>query len=86
MAEPHTLAFPFTKRRRTGGQAVRRCRALREAVGYHQAPRERTLREPFLGTARSQLEKAKWEAALAAGRAMTFDDAGAYALEVAVRS
>jgi hypothetical protein len=60
--------------------------ALREAVGYHQAPRERALREPFLGAARSRLEEAKWEAALAAGRAMTFDDAAAYALEDAARS
>jgi tetratricopeptide (TPR) repeat protein len=55
--------------------------ALREAVGYHQAPRERALREPFLGAARSRLEEAKWEAAWAEGRAMTFEDAVAYALE-----
>jgi hypothetical protein len=55
-------------------------------VGYHQAPRERALREPFLGAARSRLEEAKWEAALAAGRAMTFEDAAAYALEVAAAS
>jgi predicted ATPase/class 3 adenylate cyclase len=55
--------------------------AVREAVGYHQTPRESALREPFLGTVRSRLEEAKWEAALAEGRAMTFDDAVAYALE-----
>jgi predicted ATPase/class 3 adenylate cyclase len=60
--------------------------ALRASVGYHQAPRERALREPFLGAARSRLEEAKWEAALAAGRAMTFDDAAAYALGVAAGS
>jgi predicted ATPase/class 3 adenylate cyclase len=60
--------------------------ALREAVGYHQAPRERALREPFLGAARSRLGEARWEAALAEGRAMTFDDAVAYALEDAARS
>ncbi len=60
--------------------------ALREAVGYHQAPRERALREPFLGAASSRLEEAKWGAALAEGRAMTFDDAVAYALEDAARS
>jgi tetratricopeptide (TPR) repeat protein len=55
--------------------------AVREAVGYHQTPRESALREPFLGTVRSRLEETKWVAALAEGRAMTFDDAVAYALE-----
>jgi hypothetical protein len=54
---------------------------LREAVAYNQAPRERALREPFLGAARSRLEEATWEAAWAQGRAMTFEDAIAYALE-----
>ena len=54
---------------------------LREAVGYNQAPRESALREPFLGAARSRLEEATWEAAWAQGRAMTFEDAIAYALE-----
>jgi hypothetical protein len=54
---------------------------LREAVAYNQAPRERALREPFLGAARSRLEEATWEAAWAQGRAMTFEDAIAYALK-----
>jgi hypothetical protein len=54
---------------------------LREAVGYNQAPRESALREPFLGAARSRLEEATWEAAWAQGRAMTFEDAIAYALK-----
>jgi tetratricopeptide (TPR) repeat protein len=55
--------------------------ALRESVGYNQAPRERALRQPFLDAARSRLEEATWEAAWAEGRAMTFEDAIAYALE-----
>ena len=59
--------------------------ALREAVGYNQAPRERTLRKPFLGAVRSRLEEAKWEAALVEGRAMTFEGAIAYALESAAK-
>ena len=54
---------------------------LREAVGYNQAPRESALREPFLGAARSRVEEATREAAWVQGRAMTFEDAIAYALE-----
>jgi predicted ATPase len=54
---------------------------LRESVGYRQAPRERALRQPFLDAARSRLEEATWGAAWAEGRAMTFEDAIAYALE-----
>ena len=50
--------------------------ALREAEGYFQAPRERALREPFLGVARSQL----WQEALAQGRAMSLEEAVEYAL------
>ena len=55
--------------------------SLREAVGYHQVPRERALREPFLGAACSRLEEATWHTAWAEGRAMTFADAVAYALQ-----
>jgi len=58
---------------------------LRESVGYRQAPRERALRQPFLDAARSRLEEATWEAALAEGRAMTFEDAITYALEGAAK-
>ena len=38
MAESHTLIFLVTNRRRTGARLFGA--ALREAVGYHQAPRE----------------------------------------------
>jgi predicted ATPase/class 3 adenylate cyclase len=58
---------------------------LRESVGYRQAPRERALRQPFLDAARSRLEEATWGAAWAEGRAMTFEDAIAYALEGAAK-
>src|SRR5215204_2591358 len=34
--------------------------ALREAVGYQQTPRERSLREPYLTTARSRVGEAAW--------------------------
>jgi predicted ATPase/class 3 adenylate cyclase len=69
------------------GEEVRAARlfgaaeALREAVGYRQAPREGALREPFLDAARSGLGEARWEAMWAEGRVMTFEDAIAYALE-----
>jgi predicted ATPase/DNA-binding SARP family transcriptional activator/DNA-binding CsgD family transcriptional regulator len=55
-------------------------RTLQEAIGYHQAPEPRALREPYLAAARSQLDEATWEAAFAKGRAMTFDEAVEYAL------
>jgi hypothetical protein len=45
--------------------------ALREAVGYHQTPRERALREPYLAAARSRLSEAEWEVAFAEGQAMS---------------
>ena len=65
------------------GEAERSARLFgaAEALGYQQAPAERALREPYLAAARSMLEEAAWEAAWAEGRAMTFEEAVAYALE-----
>jgi predicted ATPase/DNA-binding SARP family transcriptional activator/DNA-binding CsgD family transcriptional regulator len=54
--------------------------ALREAVGYHQTPRERALVEPYLDSARSRLEAASWEEAWVQGRAMSMEQAIGYAL------
>jgi predicted ATPase/DNA-binding SARP family transcriptional activator/DNA-binding CsgD family transcriptional regulator len=54
--------------------------ALRGAVGYQQIPRQRSLREPFLGAARSRLDEAAWEDAFLEGRAMGLGEATEYAL------
>jgi predicted ATPase/DNA-binding SARP family transcriptional activator/DNA-binding CsgD family transcriptional regulator len=53
---------------------------LREAVGYQQPPRERTLGEPYRDAARSRLSEAEWEVAFAEGRDMGLDEAVEYAL------
>jgi tetratricopeptide (TPR) repeat protein len=55
--------------------------ALREAVGYHQTPRERSLREPYLTAAYFRVGEADWARAWEEGRSMAFEDAVAYALE-----
>jgi non-specific serine/threonine protein kinase len=55
--------------------------ALREAVGYQQAPRVRALREPYLEDARSKLDAATWDAAFAEGCRMTLGEAVEYALK-----
>jgi len=70
------------------GEAERSARLFgaAEALGYQQAPAERALREPYLAAARSMLEEAAWEAAWAEGRAMTFEEAVAYALEEAANA
>ena len=49
--------------------------ALREAVDYHQEPRERALGEPYLAAARSRMTEAEWEAVFAEGQAMSFEEA-----------
>jgi DNA-binding CsgD family transcriptional regulator len=55
--------------------------AAREATGIIAfSPGERALHEPHLASARSQLEEAAWEEALAEGRAMSLDRAAEYAL------
>jgi predicted ATPase/DNA-binding SARP family transcriptional activator/DNA-binding CsgD family transcriptional regulator len=54
--------------------------ALREVVGYQQAPRERALREPYLQAVHSRLEEAAWEKAFMEGRTMGLDEALEYAL------
>jgi hypothetical protein len=55
--------------------------ALRKATGYQRAPRDRSLLEPYLVAARSQLREAAWARAWEDGRSMTFEDAIVYALE-----
>jgi hypothetical protein len=55
--------------------------ALREAEGYQQAPRDHSLREPYLAAARSRIGEAAWAAAWEVGRSMVFEDAITYALE-----
>jgi predicted ATPase/class 3 adenylate cyclase len=55
--------------------------ALREAVGYQQVPRERSLREPYLTAAYFRVGEADWARAWEEGRSMAFEDAVAYALE-----
>jgi predicted ATPase/DNA-binding SARP family transcriptional activator/DNA-binding CsgD family transcriptional regulator len=70
----------------SGGEAQRAARlfgaaqALREAVGYQQPPRERSLREPYLTVARSCSDEAAWKTAFAEGQAMSFEEAVEYAL------
>ena len=54
--------------------------ALREAEGYHQAPRDRSLREPYLSATRSWIGETTWAEALEEGKPMKFEDAIAYAL------
>jgi non-specific serine/threonine protein kinase len=55
--------------------------ALREATGYQLAPRDRSLREPYLAAARAQVDEDVWSAAREKGRSMEFEDAVVYALE-----
>jgi tetratricopeptide (TPR) repeat protein len=55
--------------------------AWREATGAPLADADRALHEPHLDAARSRLGDARWEGALAEGRAMTLERVTAYALE-----
>jgi len=55
--------------------------ALRAATGYQLAPRDRSLREPYLAAARAQVAEAAWSAAWEEGHSMEFDAAVVYALE-----
>ena len=54
---------------------------LREVTGSPWAPQERRLHEPYLAAVRSGVDEAVWRAAWEEGRAMTLEDAIAYALE-----
>jgi predicted ATPase/DNA-binding SARP family transcriptional activator/DNA-binding CsgD family transcriptional regulator len=54
--------------------------ALREAIGFPLEPALRTLEEPYLGGARSQLEESTWTDAWEEGRAMSVEAAIEYAL------
>ena len=55
--------------------------ALREVTGSPWAPQERRLHEPYLAAVRSGVDEADWRAAWEEGRAMTLEEAVAYALE-----
>jgi non-specific serine/threonine protein kinase len=55
--------------------------ALREVTGFPWMSFERRLHEPYLETARSRMDEADWTKARREGRAMTLEDAIAYALE-----
>jgi soluble lytic murein transglycosylase-like protein len=57
------------------------CEALPKAMGITPEPWESALQEPYLAAARSRLDEASWQKAWAAGRAMTLEEAVAYALE-----
>ncbi len=57
------------------------CEALPEAMGITPEPWESALQEPYLAAARSRLDEAAWQKAWTDGRAMTLEDAVAYALE-----
>jgi non-specific serine/threonine protein kinase len=54
--------------------------AVREDIGASMRPDEREVLEPYPADARSQLEKAAWDAALTGGRLMTLKQAVEYAL------
>ena len=54
--------------------------ALREAMGLQQEPGVSKLQEPYLAGARSQMDETSWEAAVAEGQAMSFEDMIEYAL------
>ena len=68
------------------GQAVRSARlwgaaeALREAVGLHLSPLERSHYAPHIAAARARLDEGWWEAAWAQGRTMTPEQSVEYAL------
>jgi hypothetical protein len=55
--------------------------ALREVTGSPWAPLERRLHDPYLAAIRSGVDEADLGAAWEEGRAMTLEDAIAYALE-----
>jgi tetratricopeptide (TPR) repeat protein len=55
--------------------------ALREAIGSPWPPAERRLHEPYLTATRSHADEAVWARAWEEGRAMTMEEAVAYALE-----
>ena len=66
----------WSARRGCGGAADR----LRAALGCRQAPAARATYERALATARAQLDEATFDAAWAAGQALTLEEAIAYAM------
>ena len=54
---------------------------LREATGSPWMPHEKRLHEPYLAAVRSGADETDWRAAWEEGRAMTLEEAIAYALE-----
>jgi predicted ATPase/DNA-binding NarL/FixJ family response regulator len=69
------------------GQALRLARlwgaseALRDAIGSHLTPAERSVYEPYIAAARAQVDEASWETAWSEGQQMTSDEAIGYALQ-----
>jgi hypothetical protein len=57
--------------------------AVRTASGFRQPPADRAHDEPYLAAAHAHVDAATWDAAWAEGRAMTVEQAVAYALELA---
>lgn len=57
--------------------------ALRQSIGAREAPASRATRERLIAQAREQLGEAAFAAKWAEGRAMTMEQAVAYALESA---
>ena len=82
MAEPHTLTFLFTKRRITGGQAVRHGRGSARSGRLPPGAQRAGSAGTILQCAAPRLEEAKWGAALAEEATLEV----AYALEDAARS
>ena len=68
------------RRSRAGGQAVRGGGGAARSGRLPARPEEALLREPYLAAARSRLDEATWEAALAEGRTMSLEKAIEYAL------
>ncbi|HSH83355.1 MAG TPA: adenylate/guanylate cyclase domain-containing protein [Herpetosiphonaceae bacterium] len=56
--------------------------AVRDSSGLQIAPTERSVQERHLAIAQAQLDEAAWQTASTEGRAMTLEQAIAYALEV----
>jgi predicted ATPase len=57
------------------------CEALPEVMGAPLEPGKRALQAPYIAAACSRLDEASWQKAWAAGRAITLEEAVAYALE-----
>jgi len=63
------------------GRLLGAAEALQETIGTSLAEAERATYGPYLALARDELDGAVWAATLAEGRALSLDEALAYALE-----